>query len=337
MNKENDQIVSQDVPQQTYAEKRAARMTAAREIATHSTEEWHRLLAFCGNHCLRCGESKRLTKDHIVPIYQGGSDGIDNLQPLCRECNAAKGPEKIDYRLPNWRDCLGGEFELPEDPNRRRTSPTAPFDKTGSRTGSKGGLARKAKLSADERSAIARKGAKAKWKKRREKITKSIAKKKAAGIPVHTPEVVIVQKEKIKRMPKEFGAAYSVAEQRLAEALKERASALQKLAALKEEIPSLVEIIRALGGQVNPQALAPMVQTNMGLEPPFVAPALSPEVEAPNNIDPALFRTNGAPLPGITAPPVPIIPNTAVGGAMDLDYTPTDDEPRKPNGGGGWQ
>ncbi len=50
--------------------------------------------------CVRCGDHGQ-TKDHIVPIYQGGSDGLDNLQPLCLRCNAAKGPEAIDHRLPD--------------------------------------------------------------------------------------------------------------------------------------------------------------------------------------------------------------------------------------------
>lgn len=32
-----------------------------------------------------------LEVDHIVPLNQGGSDRLDNLQTLCRECNRGKG------------------------------------------------------------------------------------------------------------------------------------------------------------------------------------------------------------------------------------------------------
>lgn len=51
-----------------------------------------------GNRCLRCGEANLLEADHVVPLSQGGTNYIDNIQPLCRACNASKGAKTIDYR-----------------------------------------------------------------------------------------------------------------------------------------------------------------------------------------------------------------------------------------------
>lgn len=38
-----------------------------------------------------------LVKDHVIPLYQGGSDGVDNIQPLCVECNSSKGAEDFHW------------------------------------------------------------------------------------------------------------------------------------------------------------------------------------------------------------------------------------------------
>lgn len=49
--------------------------------------------------CLKCGTSKNLTIDHVVPISKGGTNDLDNLQTLCRKCNVEKGSDTGDYRL----------------------------------------------------------------------------------------------------------------------------------------------------------------------------------------------------------------------------------------------
>lgn len=80
------------------AELRAERMAEARAKGMHTPSEWAAMLDMCDHACVRCGATGDLQKDHITPVYQGGSDGINNLQPLCKPCNTSKGPESIDHR-----------------------------------------------------------------------------------------------------------------------------------------------------------------------------------------------------------------------------------------------
>jgi hypothetical protein len=53
--------------------------------------EWGKMLDRDGYKCAICGKEGKITIDHIVPISKGGTNAIENLQPLCRHCNASKG------------------------------------------------------------------------------------------------------------------------------------------------------------------------------------------------------------------------------------------------------
>ncbi len=57
---------------------------------SHSLDEWKALKAKHQYLCVRCGQKKPLTKDHIIPLSEGGTDNISNIQPLCRSCNSKK-------------------------------------------------------------------------------------------------------------------------------------------------------------------------------------------------------------------------------------------------------
>lgn len=57
---------------------------------SHTFEEWQKLKQKHDHKCFGCGESKKLTKDHIIPLSEGGSDFITNIQPMCRNCNSRK-------------------------------------------------------------------------------------------------------------------------------------------------------------------------------------------------------------------------------------------------------
>ena len=91
--------------------KRSERLQKAREKGRHKKADWEEMKVFFEDTCLRCGSANNLVKDHIIPIYQGGSDGIDNIQPLCASCNSSKGPENYDYRL-DW--CHNNNKDIPK-------------------------------------------------------------------------------------------------------------------------------------------------------------------------------------------------------------------------------
>lgn len=57
-------------------------------------QEWENLKAQYNWTCPMCGKREpdvKLTADHIIPISKGGTSNIENIQPLCRSCNARKG------------------------------------------------------------------------------------------------------------------------------------------------------------------------------------------------------------------------------------------------------
>lgn len=53
----------------------------------------HEVFKRDGYRCLECGATNKKCKleiDHILPVAQGGTDELSNLQTLCEECNKAK-------------------------------------------------------------------------------------------------------------------------------------------------------------------------------------------------------------------------------------------------------
>jgi 5-methylcytosine-specific restriction endonuclease McrA len=81
-----------------HAHLRLARKRAAK--GSFTTAEWTGLVSFFGSVCLSCGVTTDLSVDHVIPLARGGTNSIDNLQPLCRQCNSSKGIKTTDYRDP---------------------------------------------------------------------------------------------------------------------------------------------------------------------------------------------------------------------------------------------
>jgi 5-methylcytosine-specific restriction endonuclease McrA len=83
----------------SYTNSRRARKLQA--TGSHTDEEWQALKSFFSFTSLCCGNQEPeicLTRDHVIPLTQGGTDSIDNIQPLCARCNSKKNSKHIDYR-----------------------------------------------------------------------------------------------------------------------------------------------------------------------------------------------------------------------------------------------
>lgn len=118
---------------------RSERLAKARQLGTHTAAEWEAMLSILGNCCVKCGlpgdqmHGGSPLKDHILPIYKGGSDAISNIQPMCRNCNSRKGDEVIDYRekaVSNWLELFNNACQTPA----KRLPADATETKTDTRT-----------------------------------------------------------------------------------------------------------------------------------------------------------------------------------------------------------
>lgn len=96
--KELNRKYSQAHPEKALLNVNKRRIRKAGNGGSHTVAEWDALCQNFGYRCACCGEASNLTRDHVIPVSLGGSDNIDNIQPLCLKCNSRKGTQTIDYR-----------------------------------------------------------------------------------------------------------------------------------------------------------------------------------------------------------------------------------------------
>lgn len=68
---------------------------------SYSHQQWKETVIFFGGECAYCGRTmkkgERLTRDHLVPVAEGGETTQSNVVPACGSCNSSKGKEE-------WRE-----------------------------------------------------------------------------------------------------------------------------------------------------------------------------------------------------------------------------------------
>ena len=84
-----------------HPEKNQNRRALEMQAGEYTAREWQQLKKRHNYTCLSCGKREpeiKLTADHVIPLSRGGSNTIDNIQPLCITCNKQKATKKTDYR-----------------------------------------------------------------------------------------------------------------------------------------------------------------------------------------------------------------------------------------------
>lgn len=68
---------------------------------SYTHQQWKETVIFFGGECAYCGRTmkkgERLTRDHLVPVAEGGETTQSNVVPACASCNSSKGKEE-------WRE-----------------------------------------------------------------------------------------------------------------------------------------------------------------------------------------------------------------------------------------
>lgn len=98
--------VSKDISYISWIKNKRNRLKTAtiKQLGGHTFGEWELLKKQYNYTCPCCKlsepfnqRSKYLTEDHIIPLSRGGSDLIENIQPLCSKCNSIKNSKIIKF------------------------------------------------------------------------------------------------------------------------------------------------------------------------------------------------------------------------------------------------
>ncbi len=85
-------------------------------------KDWQVVLKKYNYSCANCGRTQkemRLDEDHKIPRIRGGSDELENWQPLCKECNNFKSTSCRNCKL----DCYKCPWAFPDKYKQIKISP----------------------------------------------------------------------------------------------------------------------------------------------------------------------------------------------------------------------
>src|SRR5258708_4126256 len=88
------------------ARRKARKLQAS---GSFTSKQWRDLKAQYDYTCLCCGKREpdiKLSADHVIPLAKGGSNDIENIQPLCISCNSTKYLDSTDYRKQATLDAI---------------------------------------------------------------------------------------------------------------------------------------------------------------------------------------------------------------------------------------
>ena len=70
-----------------YLRRRKARRATPFPLSNKQKNE---RFALFQNECAYCGNNKKITIDHVIPLSKNGLDAVNNVVPACNRCNSSK-------------------------------------------------------------------------------------------------------------------------------------------------------------------------------------------------------------------------------------------------------
>jgi 5-methylcytosine-specific restriction endonuclease McrA len=87
-------------PNRVIANNQKRRSRIAGNGGSFTADDWELMKAEYGYRCPCCNRKEpniKLTVDHITPISEGGKNLIENIQPLCKQCNSKKHTDVMKF------------------------------------------------------------------------------------------------------------------------------------------------------------------------------------------------------------------------------------------------